>query len=62
MKKFLVILFPFTLLLLSACDVTNKPARGLEDEIYVVADSAEYEELKVALESTFEKIIYTPQP
>jgi hypothetical protein len=62
MKKVFLILISFTLLFLSACDVTNKPAKGLEDEIYVVADSVEYEELRVALESTFEKVIYTPQP
>jgi hypothetical protein len=52
----------FILLILIGCDPASKPARGLEDEIYVVADSLEYEELKTALETTFEKIIYTPQP
>ena len=62
MKNFLLILFSFSLFFLSACDTTNKPAKGLEDEIYVIADSSEYEELRVALESTFEKVIYTPQP
>jgi hypothetical protein len=41
---------------------SNKPAFGPEDEIYVVADSLEFEELQTALETTFEKIIYTPQP
>lgn len=46
----------------SACDTTNKLAKGLEDEIYVIADSLEYEELRMAFESTFEKVIYTPQP
>ena len=50
------------LIFLSACDTTNNPAKGLEDEIFVVADSLEYEELRTALESTFEKVIYTPQP
>ncbi len=52
----------FLLIILPSCDVTNKPAKGLEDEIYVVADSLEYDELRAALESTFEKVIYTPQP
>ena len=62
MKIFLLVLFSFALIFFSACDTTNKPAKGLEDEIYIVADSSEYEELRVALESTFEKVIYTPQP
>jgi len=62
MKIFFLILISFALIFLSACDTTNKPAKGKEDEIYVVADSLEYEELRLALESTFEKVIYTPQP
>jgi hypothetical protein len=45
-----------------SCETSNKPAQGLEDEIYVVADSTEFADLSVALDSTFEKIIYTPQP
>ncbi len=49
-------------LVLVSCDSADKPARGLEDEIYVVADSVEFEELRTALETAFEKIIYTPQP
>lgn len=39
-----------------------KPASGPEDEIYVVADSSEFATLKPVLDSTFEKIINTPQP
>ncbi len=50
-----------TAFILSSCD-TKQPATGLEDEIYVVADSVEFEGLKTALESTFEKKIYTPLP
>jgi len=50
------------LLLIYGCDPSNKPAKGFEDEIFVVADSTEYLELKTALDSTFERIIYTPQP
>ncbi len=39
-----------------------KLAGGPEDEIYVVADSTEFAALKPVLDSTFEKIINTPQP
>lgn len=45
-----------------SCDSSNKPAKGFEDEIIVVADSVEYEEILVSLQSVFEKEIYTPQP
>lgn len=48
--------------LMVACNSSNKPAKGFEDEIFVIADSLEYIELKEALDSTFERIIYTPQP
>lgn len=48
--------------LFSACDSSRKPATGLEDEIYVVADSVEFEELKLALQSAFEIEINTPLP
>ena len=44
-----------------SCD-SKKPAKGFEDEIIVIADSVEYEELLPALQSAFEKEIYTPQP
>jgi hypothetical protein len=58
------LLYGFLIFLLTSlgCDSSNRPARGLEDEIYVVADSTEYEQLRTSLETTFEKIIYTPQP
>ena len=58
------LLLAFFILILAAvgCDTSNRPATGLEDEIYVVADSAEYVQLSNALDSTFEKVIYTPQP
>ena len=52
----------FVLLLITACDQSNKPAKGFEDEIFIVADSTEYLQFKGALDSTFERIIYTPQP
>ena len=63
MKKLLFIL-PIILIgyLLSGCDSSNRPATGLEDEIYIVADSLEFEDLKVALQSTFEIEINTPLP
>ena len=63
MKKIFLIFTSSILLLFSlGCDSSNKPARGPEDEIFVVADSVEYEELRTALETTFEKEIFTPQP
>ena len=49
----------FTLI---SCNPADKPAVGPEDEIYVMADSSEYQEVEPALDSAFEKIIYTPQP
>lgn len=63
MKKLIFISsFVISILFLAGCDPSNKPARGYEDEVFVVADSIEYEQFKPALESTFEKKIYTPQP
>lgn len=61
MKTILKHLFVFSIILIVGCD-SKKNAFGLEDEIYVVADSLEYEELKLALESTFELEINTPLP
>jgi hypothetical protein len=61
--KIVIYIFLFSVfLIVTGCDTSNKPAFGPEDEIFVVADSTEYEELKTALENTFQKIIYTPQP
>ncbi len=45
----------------NACE-SKKFATGLEDEIYVVADSTEYQELYDALSQTFEIEINTPLP
>lgn len=61
-KTFSFLILIITSIILSSCNLADKPAFGPEDEIFVVADSAEYQELKPALDSTFEKIIYTPQP
>ena len=63
MKKFFIVLSLFSFLyILNGCDSSIKPATGFEDEIYVVADSLEFEELKVALQAAFEVEINTPMP
>jgi hypothetical protein len=63
MKLFLIISVLFSFLyFFSGCDSSQKPATGFEDEIYVVADSVEYEELKLALQTAFEVEINTPMP
>ncbi len=61
MKNVLKYFVALLIILFVGCD-SKKNAFGLEDEIYVVADSLEYEELKLALESTFELEINTPLP
>jgi len=45
-----------------SCKFPQKPASGPEDQIVVFADSLEFEQIKPALSSALEKIIYTPQP
>jgi hypothetical protein len=63
MKKiFLFILILFLVSLLAACDSSRKPAIGPEDEIYIVADSLEFEELNLALQTALEIEINTPLP
>jgi hypothetical protein len=63
MKHQLIIVLSLVILfMVIGCDPSDKPARGFEDEIFVIADSAEYLVFKDALDSTFEKLIYTPQP
>ena len=63
MKLFLTISVFFSFIyFFSGCDSSQKPATGFEDEIYVVADSMEYEDLKLALQSAFEVEINTPMP
>jgi Domain of unknown function (DUF4837) len=60
------LVYPVILLIVSfliaSCNPAEKPAQGEEDNIYVVADSMEFQSLEPVLDSTFEKIIYTPQP
>ncbi len=60
-KTILSVLALFAIILLSSCD-KKRSAIGNEDEIFVVADSSEYEELQSTLSQVFGKIIYTPQP
>lgn len=61
--KYILFFFVITIsFFLASCDRSDKPAYGPEDEIYVIADSTEFENLKLSLESAFEKLIYTPQP
>ena len=63
MKKFLIVVSIFSsLYFLNGCNSSQKPATGFEDEIYVVADSLEFEELKVSLKAAFEVEINTPMP
>ncbi|MBZ0201235.1 MAG: DUF4837 domain-containing protein, partial [Ignavibacteriaceae bacterium] len=62
MKKYSLIIFIVAALSFMSCSSSNKPARGPEDEIYVISDSLEFLELQSALDSTFQKVIYTPQP
>jgi len=46
----------------SGCDSSNRPATGFEDEVYVVADSLEFNDLELSLKQTFEVQINTPLP
>ncbi len=63
MKKILIAITIFSsLYFFNGCDSRVKPATGFEDEIYIVADSLEFEELKLALQSAFEVEINTPMP
>lgn len=57
----LFVLPVFMILFLSACQY-QKPASGDEYEIFVIADSLEYERVEGSLLNVFSKIIYTPQP
>jgi hypothetical protein len=61
-KSFPFLLSIVILLALDSCEHSYKIAQGAEDEIIVVADTADFEALKVPLQDIFEKVIYTPQP
>jgi hypothetical protein len=56
-----VILLLIISALFSSCDMPKRYAVGIEDEIIVVADSAEYFQLEAELLAVFGKQIYTPQ-
>lgn len=63
MKKLVIIISVLAISYLQfGCNPTSKPARGPEDEIFVVADSIEYEEIKLALQTAIEVEIITPLP
>ena len=63
MKKFLISISILNLVyLFTGCDFTKEYATGYEDEIYVVADSADYNSIKGSLSETFEVQINTPAP
>jgi hypothetical protein len=63
MKKIFIVLALLSgFYFFNGCDSSQKPATGFEDEIYIVADSLEFEELKVALQAAFEVEINTPMP
>jgi hypothetical protein len=63
MNKYLITILLFSFIyFLSGCDLSKKPATGFEDEIYIVADSVEYEKLNESLQKTFEVQINTPLP
>ncbi len=64
MKKLILFSFIFSIsfLLFNSCEKNLPPAFGLENEVYIVADSTEYLELEYAFQQVFEKEILTPQP
>jgi hypothetical protein len=62
MKNALSLILIIYSIFIIGCDTTLRPARGIENEIIVFADSTEFEELKVSLEQVFEREIETPQP
>lgn len=62
MKKFYIASILLIFFMIVSCEIAQKPAKGFEDEIYVVADSVEYEQIVESLQSVFEVEISTPQP
>ncbi|MCP5062914.1 MAG: DUF4837 family protein [Ignavibacteriae bacterium] len=57
---FLTILI-LSIFIFTSCESKRK-AKGQEDEIIVIADSAEFVQLESTLKNVFGKLIYTPQP
>ncbi len=67
MKKFLNLFLFFAAIIsvdiyLSGCEPHLKPAIGKEDDIFVLADSTQWENYYEILSPIFEKEIITPQP
>ncbi len=62
MNKLLLLSIAALSAVLISCGNINKPAVGAEDDIYVIADSAQYDNLEASLLTVFSKVIYTPQP
>lgn len=60
--NFIIVLLFANLILLSSCAPEKRKAKGMENEIYVVADSAEYYEFEPQLFQIFGKVIHTPRP
>ncbi|MBI9070667.1 MAG: DUF4837 family protein [Melioribacteraceae bacterium] len=58
----IALLFLGITMVISSCSQTLPKAKGPEDQITVIADSAEYYELEPILQQVFSKVIYTPQP
>lgn len=56
------ILFAGLMITLTSCDQSKRKAKGLENEIFVVADSSEYYFYEPVLQQIYGKVIYTPQP
>ncbi|MCU7496028.1 MAG: DUF4837 family protein [Ignavibacteria bacterium] len=63
MKKIVLLFSALAVIVsLNSCSRGKPAAKGPDDRIYVIADSAEFESLRAAVDSVFGKIIYTPQP
>lgn len=61
MQKIYILLI-ITIVFSVGCDSSKKPAIGIEDEIFVFADSLEYLDFEASMLQVFNKVIYTPQP
>jgi len=57
-----LVLFLVLALVLTSCNNSKKKAKGLENEIFVVADSSEYYYYEPVLQQIYGKVVYTPQP
>ncbi|MFA8343963.1 MAG: DUF4837 family protein [Rhodothermaceae bacterium] len=57
-----LVLFAGLAFVLTSCSNGKKKAKGLENEIFVVADSSEYYYYEPVLQQIYGKVVYTPQP